>query len=87
VLTLPMRDHVDRDNVPELARLGAADHEADDFTSFFGHQRSALARSQVKRKLEPRIRDVVAKRSLVDLIKPLEVGRFVLANLRGHYAG
>jgi hypothetical protein len=76
-----MRNHVYRNNVPELARLAAPDHEADDFICFFGHKRSALARSQVILKLEPRIRDVVAKRSVVDLIEPLEVGWSVLANL------
>ena len=73
--------YVDRNDMTQLARLATADHEADDFICFLGHQRSALARSQVILKLDPRIGDVVAKRSLVDLIKPLEVCWSVLANI------
>jgi len=79
-----MRIYIDCNDMPQLARLPAADHEADDFICFFGNQGSALPGSQVILKLDSRIGDFVAKRSLVDLIKALEVRWSVLANIHGN---
>ena len=79
-----MRYYVDRDNVPQIAGLSAADHEPDDLISLFGHKRSALARLEIILKLEPRIRDVVGERGVVDFIELFEVGLFVIAYLSSH---
>ena len=84
MLTLAVRDHVDRDYVPQLSRLAAADHEPDDLIAFFRDQGSALARLQIILKLEPRVRYVVAKGGVIDFIELLEVGSFVLAYLSCH---
>lgn len=72
-LALPVRDHVDGDDVPEPAQLRGPYNKPNYLVVSFGDQRAALSRANVELKLEVRVRNAFGKCCVVNLKESFEV--------------
>lgn len=80
-LALPMRGHIDSDNVSEITRLRASDDESDDFITLFGDQSAASARFDVILELRIGVCDVRAEGFIVYAVEQIEVAGLEVSNL------